>query len=194
MIVKDAADTQTGTCHQGRDRLDEIVMVANQRRQFLHRMALRYLRNAAEAEDAVQDALLLAIKKIDQFKGDAPLSTWITRIVINVSLMRIRRRSREPQVSVDASNWNEDNQLYLQTFVDDHPDPEKVLCREESSDRLRQMARRLSPSLRQTHQLRDIHELSIRETANILGISEAAVKARATRARQKLKKLMLSRA
>lgn len=192
-IAKNASGAQETGCDQGQDRLDEIVTIVNQRRNLLYGVALRYLRNAAEAEDAVQDALLLAIKRVNQFKGDAQLSTWLTKILINVSLMKIRRRTVEQQVSVDALNWNEDNQLAPQVFVDDRPDPEEVYRQQECSEKLQQMVLRLSPMLRQTHELRNVHELTIRETASILGVSEVAVKARSLRTREKLRELMAKR-
>lgn len=190
LIEKNVASTQVKTCNSGQDRLSEIVSAVNQRRQLFYRLALRYLGNAADAEDAVQDALLLAIKKLDHFRGDAQISSWLTRIVINVSLMKLRRRSRDPQVSIDALTWGQDNQTSLQIFVDCRPDPEEIVRRGEYSERLRQVVLCLSPVLRRTYQLRDEGELSIRETARILGVPEGTVKTREVRTRAKLKQLM----
>src|SRR5260370_15702501 len=66
-----------------------------------YRRAYRYLGNAADAEDAVQDALLSAFKHLDQFKGEAPMSTWLTAIVTNSARMHLRRRPRQIHVSLD---------------------------------------------------------------------------------------------
>src|ERR1700689_3100500 len=66
-----------------------------------HRHAFRYLGNVADAEDAVQDALLSASKHIGQFRGEARLSTWLTAIVINSARMQLRRRPRQAHVSLD---------------------------------------------------------------------------------------------
>src|ERR1700690_2977082 len=69
---------------------------------LLRRTAYRYLGNEADAEDAVQDALLSAYKHLDQFRGDAQLSTWLITIVINCARMHLRKRSRYIHVSLDS--------------------------------------------------------------------------------------------
>src|SRR5271156_6907352 len=68
---------------------------------LLHRTAYRYLGNAADAEDAVQDALLSAYKHLDQFRGQAQMSTWLTAIVNNCARMQLRRRPRLTNLSLD---------------------------------------------------------------------------------------------
>ena len=68
----------------------------------LYRYAYRFLGNEADAEDAVQDALLAAYKHLNQFRGDAQLSTWLTSIVINCARMHLRKRSRHIHVSLDS--------------------------------------------------------------------------------------------
>jgi RNA polymerase sigma-70 factor (ECF subfamily) len=183
-----SALTKTG--YQRREQLNDIVVVANERRRLFHQLALRYLGNTADAEDAVQDALLLAIKNIGQFKGNAQLSTWLTRIVINASLMKLRRRSRYLQFPVEPLYGPKGNEIPLQIFIDHRPNPEEILRKEEESTRLQRMAALLSPVLQQTYHLREVQKLSIRETARILGVSEGAVKARGSRARARLKQLM----
>ena len=66
-----------------------------------YRRAHRHLGNAADAEDAVQDALVSAYKHLDQFKGQAQMSTWLTAIVTNSALMQLRRRPRQTHLSLD---------------------------------------------------------------------------------------------
>ena len=173
-----------------REQLNEIVAVASERRRLFHQLALRYLGNAADAEDAVQDALLLAIKNIEQFKGNAQLSTWLTRIVINASLMKLRRRSRYLQFTVEPLYGQEGNEIPPQILIDHRPNPEEIFRKEEESTYLHRLTELLSPVLRQTYQLREVQKLSIRETARILGVSEGAVKARGSRARARLTLLM----
>lgn len=182
--------TFRATGNDRRDQVNEIVAIANKRRRHFHQLAFRYLRNTPDAEDAVQDALLLAIKNIEQFNGKAQLSTWLARIVINASLMALRRRSRYLQFSVEPLYGLDGEEMPLQVFVDHRPNPEEVVRRDEESACLRRKAAHLSPVLRRTYQLREVQKLSVRETARILGITEGAVKAQGFRARARLKLLM----
>ena len=80
----------------------EMVAVLSHRLPSLYRYAYRLLGNKADAEDAVQDALLAAYKHLKEFRGDAQLSTWLTTIVINCARMQLRKRSRYIHVSLDS--------------------------------------------------------------------------------------------
>src|ERR1700687_621441 len=98
-------DSTLMTDRGARDNLGREINDALLRyRHVFYRSAFRYLGNAADAEDAVQDALLSAYKHIGQFRGQARISTWLSAIVINSALMQLRRRSRQPQVSLDEQN------------------------------------------------------------------------------------------
>ena len=90
----------------------------------LYRYAYRLLGNKADAEDAVQDALLAAYKHLNQFRGDAQLSTWLTTIVINCSRMHLRKRSRYIHVSLDSRIGDEREYPLSDTLVDQRPNPE----------------------------------------------------------------------
>jgi RNA polymerase sigma-70 factor (ECF subfamily) len=79
----------------------EMQDVLAQSMSSFYRRAYRYLGNAADAEDAVQDALLSACRHLDQFKGQSKMSTWLTTIVINSALTQLRRRSRQIHISLD---------------------------------------------------------------------------------------------
>jgi RNA polymerase sigma-70 factor, ECF subfamily len=157
---------------------------------LLHRIAHRYLGNAADAEDAVQDALLSAYKHLDQFRGQAQVSTWLVAIVSNCARMQLRRRPRQFHVSLDERFGDEDVYLLAERLVDGAPNPEEDYRKAELHERLLQFAEELSPTLRRAFQLRELDGLSTGEAAQILGVAEETVKSQVARARIKLTGIM----
>jgi RNA polymerase sigma-70 factor, ECF subfamily len=157
---------------------------------LLRRTAYRYLRNAADAEDAVQDALLSAYKHLDQFRGQAQMSTWLVAIVSNCARMQLRRRPRQIHVSLNEQFGDEQGQTLSERLVHRGPSPEEEYRKAELHERLVQFAQELSPPLRRAFQLRDLDGLSTSEAAQTLGIVEGTVKAQVTRARAKLTRLV----
>lgn len=157
----------------------------------LLRVARRFLRNEEDARDAVQDAFISAFRSIKSFGSNAKLSTWLHRIVVNASLMKLRSQKRRPE---------EDIEEYLPLFAaDGHqaepsvPWPEtaeSMLQREETRDVVRRAIDQLPGTYREVLLLRDIEELSTEETAEMLKITPNAVKIRLHRARQALRKLL----
>jgi RNA polymerase sigma-70 factor, ECF subfamily len=168
----------------------EIQNVVSCRLPSLYRSAYRFLGNAADAEDAVQDALLLAYKHLGQFRGQSQMSTWLTAIVCNCARMQLRRRPRQIHISLDERIGDEQEYSLLERLADRGPSPEDECRDSELNQRLRELSTQLSPSLRKAFQLRDLDGLTTSEAANILGISEGTLKAQLSRARVKLKKLM----
>jgi RNA polymerase sigma-70 factor, ECF subfamily len=169
---------------------DGIENVLSQRLPYFYRTAYKFLGNSADAEDAVQEALLSAYKHLGEFRGQSQMSTWLTVIVNNAARMQLRRRPRYLHVSLDEP-FGQDHEFSLSSqFPDNRPNPEDDYRDAELKTQLRKLAAQLSPSLRQTYQLRDVDGLSIREAANILDVSIGTVKARSSRARAKLKQLM----
>lgn len=156
----------------------------------LHRYAYRLLGNKDDAEDAVQDALLAAFKHLNQFRGQAQLSTWLTAIVINCARMQLRKRSRHFHVSLDSRIGEEQEYSLSDILVDGRPNPEDEYDKSWLNARLRESAARLSPTLRRTFHLRYVDHLSICETARVLGVPIGTVKAQTARARAKLLKVM----
>ncbi len=156
----------------------------------LYRRAYRLLGNQADAEDAVQDALLAALKHLNQFRGDAQLSTWLTTIVINCARMHLRKQSRYIHVSLDSRIGEEREYPLSDTLVDDRPNPEDECHKAWANARLIESAASLSPTLRKTFQLRFVKELSLGETARVLGVPIGTVKAQTARAKAKLQKLV----
>src|ERR1700716_2961172 len=92
---------------------------------LLYRTAYRYLGNAADAEDAVQDALLSAYKHLDQFRGQAQISTWLVAIVSNCARMQLRRRPRQIHVSLNEQFGDEEGYTVSERLVDGAPSPEE---------------------------------------------------------------------
>ena len=170
--------------------VQELTNIFVDRWQSLYRIAMRQLENRADAEDAVQDAFLSAYTHLDQFKGQARMSTWVTTIVINSARMKLRRRPRQVHVALSDQSQDHDSELVLEMLRDHRPNPEEVSQRNELTERAVRFTILISPTLRRTFQLRDVYGLSIRDTAKILGTPNGTVKAQTARARAKLKLLM----
>ena len=168
----------------------ELHDVLASRLPSLHRSAYRFLGNTADAEDAVQDALLSACKHLDQFRGESQISTWLTAIVFNSARMRLRHQRRQIHVSLDEQIGEDQQYSISERLAGPGPNPEEEYRNCELTGRMRQLIKHLSPTLRRTFQLRDMEGLSIRETADILCIPAGTVKAQSARARKKLKQLM----
>jgi RNA polymerase sigma-70 factor, ECF subfamily len=157
---------------------------------FFYRCAFRLLGNAADAEDAVQDALLAAYKHVDQFRGQSQISTWLTTIVRSCALMQLRKRPRQIHFPLDEQFGEEQPRSLWEGLADERPSPEEEFRNSELTVRLRKCTAQLSPTLRRTFQLRVVDGLSIFETARILGVPRGTVKAQLARARAKVARHM----
>jgi RNA polymerase sigma-70 factor (ECF subfamily) len=168
----------------------EMQDVFTQNMASLYRRAYRYLGNAADAEDAVQDALLSACRHLNQFKGQSKMSTWLTTIVINSALTQLRRRSRQIHTSLDE-RFGEEGEGYslAERLADCRPSPEAECFRSELVGRLMQLVDELPPSLRKAFQLRELDGMTISEAANVLGVAEVTVKVQVSRARARLRRV-----
>ena len=155
-----------------------------------YRCAFRVLGNAADAEDAVQEALLAAYKHISQFRGQSQISTWLTTIVRNSALMQLRKRPRQIHFPLDEQFEEEQPRSIWEGLADERPSPEDEFRNSELVARLRKCIALLSPTLRRTFQLRVMDGLSIFETARILRVPHGTVKARLARARAKIARYM----
>jgi RNA polymerase sigma factor (sigma-70 family) len=157
---------------------------------LLHRTAYRYLGNAADAEDAVQDALLSAYRHLDQFRGQAQMSTWLVAIVSNCARMQLRRRPRQIHISLNEQFGDEHGYTVSERLVHCGPSPEEEYRKAELHERIMQFSEKLSPTLRRAFQLRDVDGLTTSEAAHILGVVDGTVKAQVARARTKLTRLV----
>jgi RNA polymerase sigma-70 factor, ECF subfamily len=177
-------------CYQ--TKVQELTDVITHHSARFRRIALDHLSNAADAEDAVQDALLSALTHVHQFRGQAKMSTWLTTIVINSARMKLRRRLTSVHLTLDETDEQRDFPLE-NTVSDTRPSPEEAYRKREIKETMAQATSRLSPTLRTTFQLRDIDGLSIRETADLLGVPTGTIKARLVRARRRVREAMSKR-
>jgi RNA polymerase sigma-70 factor (ECF subfamily) len=174
-----------------RDRTTQALeQILSSGLRFFYRDAYQLLGNAADAEDAVQDALLAAYTHLDQFRGQSKMTTWLGAIVHNAARMHLRKRLSHVHVPLDEPIGEAQTLSVSEQLADCRPNPEDECRDSELSTRLTRFHSRLSPTLRRTFQLRDVEGLSIRETARILGIPRGTVKAQSARARKKLEQLM----
>ena len=174
-------------CYQS--KVQELIEVITHHSPRFRRIALGHLGNVADAEDAVQDALLSALTHVHQFRGQAKMATWLTTIVINSARMKLRRRLSQVQVGLDETGEKQ-NLARADVVSDTRPDPEEAFREREISERLARATFKLSPTLRTTFQLRHVDGLSIRETARLLGVPAGTIKARLARARMRLKEVI----
>lgn len=151
-------------------------------------VARRFLHDEDLARDAVQDAFLSAFRAIHAFDGDALLATWLHRIVVNAALMKLRTRRRKPEQSIEPllPAFAEDGHHASRPVVAWTASAEESLLRGETRAQVRAAIAGLPDSYRTVLLLRDIEERSTREAADLLGISENALKLRLHRARQAL--------
>jgi len=155
-----------------------------------YRKAYRHLGNVADAEDAVQDALLAAYKHLDQFRGQSQMSTWLTTIVINCARMHLRKRPRQIHLSLDERFGEDQEYSISERLAHRGPSPEDECRKAELDTRVMKFAAQLSTPLRRAFQLHDVDGLSTSEAARILGVPDGTVKARVSRARAKLRRMM----
>lgn len=168
----------------------EMQDILSRQLPSFYRRAYRYLGNAADAEDAVQDALLSACRNLNQFKGQAKMSTWLTTIVINSALTQLRRRPHQIHTSLDERLGEDRKYCVSERLADCRPSPEDECVGSDLHGRLLQFVAELSPSLRKAYQLRDLDGLTTSEAAQILGVAEVTLKAQVSRARTQLRRLM----
>jgi len=130
---------------------------------------------------------------LNQFKGQAQMSRWLTAIVINSARMQLRRRPRQIHLSLDERFGEEQEYSLSEQLPHWGPSPEDECRRSELRRRLLQFLTELSPPLRKAFQLRELEGLSTREAAHVLGVAARTVKAQLARARTKLRRLMSRR-
>jgi len=153
----------------------------------LHRLALKMLGNEPDAEDVLQNTFLKAFLHIGDFEARSSLSTWLYRIASNEALMLLRK-GRPETTFTDSLPENEAEGLADPVqFIDWCCLPEEEFLNAESHAALDRAVQHLPETLRIVFILRDIEDLSIRETGQVLGLSETAVKTRLLRARLRLR-------
>jgi RNA polymerase sigma-70 factor (ECF subfamily) len=150
----------------------------------LLRIAQQVTHSLEDAQDAVQETFLKAYQRLHQFQGTSKFSTWLIRIALNESLMKLRKRRHTPE----PLDYEDSNGETLPLDVADwSPDAEQLYSRAELREILRKALEELAPILRVVFVLRDVEDLSIKETAAALDLHPSAVKARLLRARLQLR-------
>lgn len=161
---------------------EELV---NRYERKIFRLTFNITHNREDAQDAAQDAFLKAYTHLKDFHEDSRFYTWLVRIAANESLMRLRKR-RPNHFSLDEP-VDGDTDLMPRELDDWRPSPEQDYAQSEMQSILAGVIEQLEPEFRVPFVLRDIEELSTRETADLMGISVPAVKSRLLRARLKLR-------
>lgn len=154
-------------------------------------VARRITRNEEDARDVVQSAYLSAIRSLPAFEGSCQVSTWLHRIVVNTALMKLRARRRKPEESIEVllPVFQEDGH-HAEQFSDWCAPADQLLERKQTRAIVRGCIDRLPEHYRTVLVLRDIEELSTQEVAEMLTLTQTAVKVRLHRARQALSTLL----
>jgi RNA polymerase sigma-70 factor (ECF subfamily) len=151
------------------------------------KVAYRITRNRDDAEDVVQDAWMKAYVHLKTFDGRAKFSTWLTRIVVNSALMILRRKRAHPETSMEVT----DGETWQHWEVaDPTKDVEELYVRHERLERLRRAICRLQPNLRNVIEIHQSNDNSVKEIADLAGISVTATKSRLLRARAILRRAL----
>jgi RNA polymerase sigma-70 factor (ECF subfamily) len=182
---KPASDAELAT---GTAKGDHAAFEALMRRYNgkLFRVARAILKDDAEAEDALQDAYLDAYRHIKDFRGDAQLGTWLTRIVINTSLMRLRRQKRD-RVVVPFEDRQQARQDAGEVEDRKMESPSAATLRVELRRILERRIDELPIAFRTVFVMREVEDMSVQETAECLSITPATVRTRLFRARALLR-------
>ncbi len=152
----------------------------------IFRLARHITQSPEDAEDVLQETFLKAYEHLDEFQGHSKFYTWLVRIAVNQSLMKLRKRKSDASVSLDETFDTGEENLTREIAVW-QDNPEQTYSREEIADILARAVETLPPIFRAVFALRDIEELSTEETAAVLNLSVPAVKSRLLRARLRLR-------
>jgi RNA polymerase sigma-70 factor (ECF subfamily) len=151
------------------------------------KMACRIMGNRDDAEDVIQDAWMKAYVHLKAFDGRSKFSTWLIRITINSALMTLRRKRAHPETPmevIDGETWR------ASEITDQTKDVEEFYARHERAEHLRRAICRLQPTLRNVVEIHQLSDRSVKEVAELAGLSVAATKSRLLRARIVLRRAL----
>ncbi len=166
--------------------VEAFTELVNRYESNIFRLARHITQNPEDAEDVLQETFLKAYEHLVDFQGNSKFYTWLVRIAVNQSLMKLRKRKNDASVSLDEPFDTGEENLTREIAVWD-PNPELLYSREEMRAILERAVASLPPAFRAVFALRDIEELSTEETAAMLNLSIPAVKSRLLRARLRLR-------
>lgn len=176
-------------------RLEAFEELMARHARWVYTLARRITGHDQDAEDAAQQAFLSAMENLGSFRGEAAFSTWLRSITTRAALAVLRKRKNRLEISLEAST-NPDDDSGENSIP--HPEyiacwrlsPEELVRRHETARLIQEALESLDEKHRPVFVLRDIEGLSIQETAELLGLSEANVKVRLLRARLKLREIL----
>src|SRR5580692_6660367 len=168
-------------------RAFELLVERHERKIFS--MAHRITRNREDAEDVVQQSFQKAFIHLKKFEGKSLFCTWLTRIAINEARMLLRRKRGSHEVPIEESSTKTESVPPLD-FQDSAPNPEASYLDREQEQILSAALNQLRPGIRKAIELRELDELSTGQTALVMGLSVAAVKARVFHGRRKLRETL----
>jgi RNA polymerase sigma-70 factor (ECF subfamily) len=170
---------------KGDDSAFEELITRHQTKAY--NLALRLTKNAEDAEEVLQDVFTSVYRKIDRFEGKSAFSSWMYRIVVNASFMKLRKRNQKPTLSMEELSPTA-QQKCLEDSSGTHCKSDSWSINRELRDELQSAINKLPEEYRAVYVLRDVDGLSNQEAAQVLHLTVPAVKSRLHRARIMLKK------
>jgi RNA polymerase sigma-70 factor (ECF subfamily) len=158
--------------------------------RLVYATAISILKNAEDAEEVSQEAVFKAFAHLSSFRGESKFSTWLVQITFNEAKMKLRKDRQHLYVSIDIQQQDAEGDYWPRDFADWRPIPSEVLETDEARQALEHAINSLSPRYKEVVVLRDVENLSIKDTALILGIPEGSVKTRLHRGRLILRDLL----
>jgi RNA polymerase sigma-70 factor (ECF subfamily) len=152
----------------------------------LYQAALRVLHSPQDAEDALQDGLLSALRHLKDFEGRSQFSTWLTIIVINAALMRLRKTRGQAATSIDEEPLGGDDRPIAAKIADPRPNPEELYTQEERFRILEKGLRKLPAMYRSAFEVRDIEGMDTGKAAKTLGVTTGTLKSQLHRGRMRI--------
>jgi len=183
-VNRDSDGALVAAAKRGDTRAFEELVLRHKQRVLA--VAQRITNNREDAEDVAQESFHKAFLHLGSFQEKSRFSTWLTRIAMNEAFMLLRKR--RGVVEVLPENPDDGMEPSSEAFVDQSPNPEESCSQRERKQLLTEAINRLGPTIRTAIWLRDIEERSVKETAQILGTSITAVKARVFQGRRKLRR------
>lgn len=169
---------------------EAFTALVKQYDRYIYRLALNITRNPEDAKDALQESLLKAYANLDRLEGKSRFYTWLVRIAINESLMKLRKARGQKEVSLDEELEADDGSFMPREIEDWGPSPEERYSQTELREILSKAIEGLALPYRVVFLLRDVEGLSTDETAQALGLSVPAAKSRLLRARLQLRETL----
>lgn len=179
------AELIKSVCDGDREAFFEFLVRPYER--MVYATAISVVKNPADAEEVAQEAVLKAFSNLTSFRAESKFSTWLLQITYNEARMRLRKARAHLYESIDDPRPGEDADYWPKDFADWRPIPSELVESDEVRRAIQNATNSLSRIYREVFILRDVQDLSTKETATILGISEGAVKIRLLRARLQMR-------